>query len=190
MAKPIRTFVAIQLSDEIRQSAVELQRALAKGDDSVKWVEPENIHLTLQFLGNVPDQEIADVCRVAQRAAAGAVPFEMTVEEAGAFPSALRPRTVWLRVSGGSEAVVGLCKSVGDGLVPLGFRREKRRFHPHVTLGRVRGRPDQLGASLVAKHDWSAGSMVVNEIVVMASELTSKGPHYNVMGRARLSGGA
>ena len=190
MAKPIRTFIAIELSDEIRNSAVELQRALAKDNGSVKWVEPENIHLTMQFLGNVPDQEMADVCRVAQRAAAAAVPFEMTVEEAGAFPSTLRPRTVWLAVSVGSEAVIALHKSLEDQLVPLGYRREKRRFHPHVTLGRVRGRPDQLGASLVAKNDWSAGSMVVDEIVVLASELRSKGPHYNVMGRARLSGSA
>ena len=198
MAKPIRTFVAIELSDEIRRRAVELQRALdracgigvtpapGEANDRVKWVEAENIHLTLQFLGNVPDHEIADVCTVAQRAAAGATAFELTVEAAGAFPNLRRPRTVWLGVSSGSEAVTALYKSLEDGLVPLGFRREKRRFHPHVTIGRVRGRPGTLGECLEAQRDWSAGSMVVREVVVMASELASDGPRYNVMGRAPL----
>jgi 2'-5' RNA ligase len=184
----IRTFVAVELSDAIRNQAVALQDELARTGAEVKWVEPENLHVTLVFLGEVQDKEVPAVCRIANDSLAGMQPFPLTVETLGCFPNPRRPRVIWVGVRQGAQELCRIHDNLETPLLDLGYRREERRYTPHITLGRVRGeRPaTQLTAALARHAGWKGGEMTVREVCVMGSELTPDGPIYTVMGRAKL----
>ena len=139
MKKSLRTFVAVEIAGSIRSRATELIASLGGTSAEVKWVEPHNLHLTLKFLGEVREHEITQVCQSVARGAAAVKPFELDVRGAGAFPNAVRPRTVWLGAAAGGESMVMLHDRVEAELAKLGYREEHRRFQPHLTIGRVRG---------------------------------------------------
>ena len=187
MKKTLRTFIAVEITPAIRSRAGELIAALAGTSADVKWVEPNNLHLTLKFLGDVPQQEIARVCQAMARGAAEVEPFELDVRGAGAFPNAARPHTVWLGAGGGSEPMVVLHDHVEAALAKLGYREEHRRFQTHLTIGRVRGLGPgiaELGSLLQQHADFAAGRMTVGKITLFASTLTPNGPIYEVLGTA------
>jgi RNA 2',3'-cyclic 3'-phosphodiesterase len=155
----------------------------------VKWVEPHNLHLTLKFLGDVAQTEIAEVCEAVMRGAAKVEPFDLEVRTAGAFPSAARPRTVWLGAGAGTKEMVVLHDRVEAALAELGFREEHRRFQSHLTIGRVRGGGPgiaELGTRLQQHADFLAGRMTVTEATVFTSTLTPAGPIYEALGTAPL----
>jgi 2'-5' RNA ligase len=188
MAKMIRTFIAVELPPEVRGRAARLQQSLAESGANVRWVERDNIHLTLKFLGEIEDVQVAAVCRVLQQVAAGSEPFELEVTGVGAFPNAERPRTLWVGIDGGADALIAMHGRLDAALAQLGYRPDERRFSPHVTIGRLRNSRDsrRLAAALAEKADWKAGAVSVDEAVVMASELTPQGARYTVMGRGPL----
>jgi 2'-5' RNA ligase len=186
----IRTFLAIDLGEEIRGRLIALQEELAAIASDVKWVEPENLHITLLFLGEVEQREVLEICRVAQMAVAELPVFTMSVEGAGCFPNPRRPRTLWVGVGTGSQEVVQVHDAIEAPLLDMGsYRRETRAYVPHVTLGRVKGdRPnDELAKALLQHKTWGAGEIAVREVCVMSSELTRDGPIYTVLGRAKLA---
>jgi RNA 2',3'-cyclic 3'-phosphodiesterase len=189
MKKTLRTFVALEIGKPIRARAEELIAVLSGTMADVKWVEPHNLHLTLKFLGEVHQREIAEVCQAVARGAAQVKPFELEVRGAGAFPTAARPRTVWLGAGEGAEPMVVLHDRVEAALAKLGYREEHRRFQTHLTIGRVRGAGPgiaELGQLLLEHADFLAGSMTVQKLTVFCSTLTSDGPIYEVLGSAPL----
>lgn len=189
MKKTLRTFVAVEITREIRDKTEKLIAALACTMAEVKWVEQHNLHLTLKFLGEVREQEIDRVCKVVQRGASAVKPFELEIRGVGAFPTAARPRTVWLGATDGAEPMVALHDSIEAKLAELDFREEHRRFQTHLTIGRVRGTgPEiaQLGQLIEQHADFVAGRMTVNRVTIFASALTSEGPVYDVLGTATL----
>jgi 2'-5' RNA ligase len=193
MKRTVRTFVAVELTAAIRGRAAELIAALRAVPADVKWVEPENMHLTLKFLDEVPLAEIAELCQTIERAVADIEPFEMEVRGAGAFPNAARPRTLWLGAADGQQPMIALHGKVEGALAKLGFRKEGRRFQPHLTIGRVRQTGPgvaELGELVWRYADFEAGRLKVREVVVFSSQLESAGPVYTALGRARLRGKA
>jgi 2'-5' RNA ligase len=184
----LRTFIAVDLGKLIRDRVIALQEALARTGAEVKWVEPENLHVTLLFLGEVEDRSVPDVCRLVQSCTAQHSPFPMSVETVGCFPNARRPRVLWVGVGAGVQPLCALHDELEIPLQDLGYRREERRYTPHITLGRVKSdRPAaDLAAALAKKADWKAGETTVHELLVMSSELTPQGPHYTVLSRAKL----
>jgi 2'-5' RNA ligase len=188
-----RTFIAVGVDKAVRDKALALQQALARSGAEVKWVEPENMHVTLLFLGEVDERDLPDVCRVVADAAARHAPFPMAVGGAGAFPNARRPRTLWVGVGEGARELAALHDDLEGPLLDLGcYRREERQYTPHLTLGRVKGdHPggDQLAAALAKHAAWQCGEVPVREVLVMSSELHPEGPVYTVMSRAKLTGG-
>ncbi len=189
MKHTLRTFVAVEINSTNRSCAEELIAVLRTAPVDVKWVDVENLHLTLKFLGDVPSQEIPTVCKAVEQGAARVEPFELELRGAGAFPNAGRPRTLWLGAGGGEQEAVALHDGVESQLAKLGYRKEHRRFRPHLTLGRVRRGGigvAELGR-LVRQHaDFDAGRLSVREVVVFSSQLTRNGPIYEALGRARL----
>lgn len=184
-----RTFIAIELPEDVRARAAALINRLESGSMHVKWVAPSKLHWTLKFLGEVTDEELARVCRCVTRVAQSHDPFHLQVAGTGAFPNSGRPRTIWLGTSQGSQPMVALHDALDAELHKLGFRREGRQFVPHLTLGRVRGRTgaDSGLRQLLHQHaEFDAGGMDVAELVVMASYLERQGPTYQPMGRAPL----
>jgi RNA 2',3'-cyclic 3'-phosphodiesterase len=187
--KTLRTFTAVEITKAIRARAEELINSLAGTSADVKWVEPHNLHLTLKFLGDVHEREIAAVCAAVAHGAAKVEPFEVEVRRAGAFPTAARPRTLWLGVAAGTEPIITLHDRVEAELAKLGYREEHRRFQAHLTIGRVRGAGPgiaELGDRLRQHADFLAGRMTVSKVTVFASTLTPDGPIYDVLGTAPL----
>ena|SRR5438132_1342182 len=185
----LRTFIAIPLESSIRDRLLALQSQLAEPAPDVKWVEAENLHLTLLFLGEVEDREIHSVCRVVSQACALQPAFPMSIEKAGSFGNPRRPRTLWVGVGAGAAEVCALHDALESPLLELGcYRREERAYAPHLTIGRVRSdRPNDALAKLLARHaTWQGGQMTVREVHVMSSELERDGPRYTVLSRAKL----
>jgi 2'-5' RNA ligase len=191
MASQVRTFIAVEITGGIRTRAKKLIEQLARSGANVKWVEPENLHLTLAFLGEVPVLEIPDVCDTVQASIGDFEPFEIDVCGVGAFPDLRRPRTIWLGVGDGAEEMVALHDTLEKGLTKLGFRGENRRFRPHLTLGRVRQSPMGLGelAQTIGQlKDLHVEAMEVAEVVVFSSRLDRGGSEYEPLGTIELKG--
>jgi 2'-5' RNA ligase len=187
----LRTFIAVDLGQAIRDRAVALQETLARGGAEVKWVEPENLHVTLLFLGEVDDREIPSVCSAVAECGARQPAFQMTIERTGCFPNARRPRILWIGVGQGTQELCAMHDALESPLLELGcYRREERPYTPHITLGRVKSdRPTDKLAVALAKHaGWKGGETLVRHVLVMSSELTPKGPVYTVLSRAKLQG--
>ena len=185
----IRTFIAIEIPDGIRAEANRAVDVLAQDEAAVRWVEPEGMHLTLVFLGDVLDRDTHSVCRNVADAVNGHKSFLLDCTGLDAFPNAERPRTIWAGVRGDIESLEQLHRSIQDGMADLGFPPEARRFQPHITLGRLkRGRrisqPCVDALSQFAETPF--GTLRVEQVVVYSSELTKEGPIYTPMSRARL----
>ncbi|HEY5311149.1 MAG TPA: RNA 2',3'-cyclic phosphodiesterase, partial [Pirellulales bacterium] len=165
---------------------------LAATSANVKWVEPENLHFTLKFLGDVPLLEVPDICTALADAVSDLPPFDVQARGAGAFPTLERPRTLWLGVDGGADAMREVHAAVERGLAPYGFRREQRRFRPHLTIGRVRNSSaagiQDLAERLAACREFIGGITDVAEVVVFASEQGRNGPKYEPLSHASLNG--
>jgi len=189
----IRTFVAVELADDVRVRASQLIDKLRSTDAKVKWVERDRMHITLKFLGDVDEREVNNVCRTVEQAAAGIGSFAIHCAGADAFPDLRRPRTPWLGVSEGADELSRLQQKVEDALFELGYPKEARRFHAHLTLGRARsGGPTlhELSQLLKKFAEFDAGTTVVDEVVVMSSFLEPSGPVYHPLSRIELSGPA
>jgi 2'-5' RNA ligase len=176
----IRAFVAIAIPDNIRRRAMDVAARLSAVAPEVKWVEPQSLHWTLNFLGNVEQRETGDIAAAIAEGAQEFEPFELAIHGAGAFPSPDRPRTLWLGVGEGRESIIALQAGIEKSLEPLGFRGEARSYTPHLTIGRPgRGEPSRaLAEELAALADFDGGKMFVDEVVLYSSELTREGPVY------------
>ncbi len=184
-----RSFIAIDLPSSVCERARELVGLLKAAGADVKWVDRDKLHITLSFLGDISDKDIAWVCqRVAQVCQANSA-FELQCQGAGAFPHAQSPRTVWLGVSEGADQLQRLQAELDEHLVEGRFPRETRRFHPHLTLGRVkRGGAEvaELGDLVQSHSQFDAGPCPVGEVLVYASDLERRGPSYTVLSRSPL----
>lgn len=187
----MRTFIALEIDPAIRGQLVVLQETLARAADDVKWVEPDNLHITLHFLGEVDNRTLPAVCKVVIDECAKLPAFPLTVATVGCFGNPRRPRTIWAGVSAGAEEVCALHAALEGPLLDLGcYRKEERKYTPHITLGRAKsaGPTDRLAAVLLKKSAWQGGDMRVREVHVMGSELTPDGPVYTILGRGKLKG--
>ncbi len=186
-----RTFIAVPLEERVRGKVVALQEELAQAGTEVKWVEPENLHVTLLFLGEVNLRDSVEVCRAVRGVTAELSPFAMEVSGVGCFPNLRRPRTIWAGVAGGQDELVQLHDLVENELLQLGgYRREERGYTPHITLGRIKTDDvtQELRTNLSDHADWSGGRQTVREVHVLTSELRSTGPIYTVLSREKLRG--
>ena len=184
----IRTFLAVEISDEVRSRAVELIQSLSTLAEGVRWVRPENLHVTLQFLGEVEDRELNDVCRGASRAAANVSAFSCDCGSVGAFPDLQRPATVWIGAKADS-GMGSLHEQVETAMAELGFPRERRPFKPHITLGRIRrrGGNQKLTELLDELSVGDYGTFPVKELVVFSSERQKGGPVYTALAHCPLA---
>jgi 2'-5' RNA ligase len=189
MPTKTRTFIAIEAVDEVHVRALQVIDQLQSSADNVKWVEPDKLHWTLHFLGNITDEDVAHVCRLAGKVAVRHEPFLLTAHGVGAFPKLQRPRTLWLGAKQGSEPLCRLQAELEAGLGKLGFRGENRRYVPHLTLGRV-NRDREGGAELAERlsqlAEFDGGVMEVAEVTVYASVLQREGAIYHVLSQAKL----
>jgi 2'-5' RNA ligase len=192
MPDTTRTFVALDLPQNARDKLDRLQSLLGPETTGVRWVEPNTFHLTLAFLGDVPNSDLPEVCRAVARAGAEMSPFDVRIEGLGVFPDAKRTRSIWVGFVGpGLENIERLQARVADEVARINYPTDDK-FHPHITLGRLkpgRGPTRDLTPLLNHYRTWSPGSIRVEEAVTYSSVLTSDGPEYVVLGRARFKAG-
>jgi RNA 2',3'-cyclic 3'-phosphodiesterase len=173
-----RAFVAVRPPDHVLSAVagvVDLARAALPG---ARWANPEQWHLTLQFLG--PVVELTPVVE-ALRSLRGRGRFCVRLGGGGAFPSVRRGRVVWLGTAVGREAVGSLAEAVTSTLAPLGYEAEGRRFHPHLTLARLRA-PGDVTAAVAALGDSAVGeAFTVEEFVLYQSRLSPRGSSYTAL---------
>jgi 2'-5' RNA ligase len=190
MAKSIRSFLAVETPPGVRSSACRLIEQLRAAQAQVKWVAPENLHLTLKFLGDVREDDVAKVAEAAREAAATCAAFDLEIRGAGAFPNVNRPRTIWLGGGEGDAAMARLAAALDKALRPLGFPEEDRPYSTHLTIGRIRNPSPQLrdlGERLRQQADFAAGRTNVAEVVLFSSDLTQTGPIYTALARLPLA---
>lgn len=175
----VRAFVAVGIGAEARARLAAWMGALRPRLPGLKWVEPENLHLTLRFLGETPLSLLPDLERALREAAAAVPPFTLAVRGTGAFPGLARPRVLWAAVEAGA-GLAALQRRVEEAVGRLGWPAEDRPFHPHVTLARVREERPRADAAAAlgaaAAREW--GRTTVDEVLLLRSTLTPRGPIY------------
>lgn len=192
MAKKTRAFVAIEAGSVIREACNRLSKKLAKSGADVNWADQEGQHhLTLKFLGDIDLNDVAEIYLALERQVSHLPPFEIEVRGAGAFPDLARPRTIWAGVGEGLAELEALQDAVEEALRPLGFRREARKFMPHVTLGRLRDSDvgvAELSELIAGQAEAVLGVMDVDELILYSSQQERTGPVYEPMARVELKG--
>jgi 2'-5' RNA ligase len=190
MRDRLRTFVAVELSEETRATlGDEIARLDACGAD-VKWVDHENLHLTLKFLGQVDRLDLPGILKALAIGAGARKRF--TIEESGLgfFPRPTKPRVVAAGIDEvGAGSLALLAAAIEDALVDVGFGKENRAFKSHVTLGRVKS-PTGIAAlsDYILTHDGRPfGEDWVDSVALIMSELSREGPIYTVIGHADLA---
>ena len=187
----IRTFIAVNISDSIRERAATLQKKIASLAPGIKWVEPESMHLTLHFLGEVEELDLVSICRVVTDCARNLPAFSVRIGTVGVFPTPRRPKILWLGVQEGAESLTLLHQVLEKPLLATGcYRKEDRPYYPHLTLGRISQDDRELAwSTLITEHrEWYGGHCDIHEILVMRSENHRDRPIYTVVGRGRLRG--
>ena len=147
--------------------------------------------MTLRFLGQVDDARVPDLGRVLGEAAAGLPRFELGIVGLGAFPSPIRPRVIWAGVGQGGEALGALARRVEGALARVGIPPEDRPFSAHVTLGRIREprRAPDLAAALASGAGRAFGTVTVDRVCLMRSDLSPGGSRYTEIAAAALTAG-
>ncbi len=187
----LRTFIAVEIDAAVRHAVDDLIDALRGPQADVKWVDLQNRHITLQFLGDVAEEATGQIGEAIAQAAADVGPFELHVCGAGAFPSPGRPRTLWLGCEKGGAQLTALQQRIAAALARLGYRPEVRRFQAHLTIGRVRGSGPalgDLGRLLRQQADYDAGCTEVRQVTLFSSQLGPQGPKYTPLSVAELGG--
>jgi RNA 2',3'-cyclic 3'-phosphodiesterase len=172
----VRAFVAVFPPPEVRKKALVAARRLPSAN-RVRWARPENVHLTLKFLGDVREEALDGLSAALGEVCARHAPFDAALVGLGAFPSARRARVLWAGVDAGSDQLRSLAADVDAALAPLGFEREKRPYVPHLTLGRIRGQP----ASFDLPSSIEDLGFRVLHVELMESVLTAEGAIYRTV---------
>ena len=181
-----RCFVAVTLGDPTRAALIEYLERLRATVAGVGWTRPENLHLTLKFLGDVAPARVPSLTERLRLAVAAEPAFTARVGGVGAFPSLARPQALWIGV--GSPRVAALAAAVESACEREGFEPERRPFRPHVTLGRVRDRRPRPDLSFLARDgDRELGIAPVADVVLFRSELQARGARHSVLARLPLA---
>ena len=182
-----RSFIAIDSNQKTRKSLTGIQEKLKKTEGDLKIVEPENIHMTLRFLGNVSESRLEDIKNILKDSAT-VDPFEMNVEGLGVFPKPSFIRVVWAGVSEGTEETKAIRGNLDRKLEKIGISPSDKDFTPHFTIARIKsGKAKEKIYSVVEENsDKPFGTISVEEIKLMKSELTPEGPIYSTLEKAKL----
>jgi 2'-5' RNA ligase len=178
----LRAFIAVSLAPPIIGRIDTAMRKLRASIPDVRWVKPENIHLTLKFLGNIEESQVDAIERVLAISLASFPLFIINARGLGVFPDARRPRVIWVGVD--EPRLVELAASVEAALVDSGFAPEQRRFRPHLTIGRFRqfGSPaNSLSAELkIWENEWF-GACDIEQVTVFESVLRPGGAVHTAL---------
>ncbi len=174
----MRCFVGIELPSQIRKEVKRIQEELREVELDAKWVEFENLHITLKFLGEVGEGKLSKIKEVISNLSFLFKPFTVGISKIGAFPKVIRPRVLWIGVEP-FDNLIKIIEYLEEEFSKLGFPREKRELHPHITLARVRSLKntsrlkEKVESSKLEKKQWQ-----IDSVILFKSILTPRGPIY------------
>jgi 2'-5' RNA ligase len=184
----MRTFIAINLTQEIRDYLAGIQGELKKCRADVKWVQPENIHLTLKFLGERDEKKIEKIKEALEETAREKNCFSVRLYNIGAFPKIDSPRVIWVGIDKGEKETKEIAYELEEKIAKIGIPKEDKPFSSHITIARIRSPADR--ASLVQElkrlSKLENKEFSVTTITLYKSTLTPKGPIYEVLKEASL----
>jgi 2'-5' RNA ligase len=184
----IRSFLAIELPEPILKKIEEVQADLKSTHADVRWVNPQQIHLTLKFFGYIEEPRIDPIVKSIEEPIRNTSPFSLKVQGIGAFPNLRSPRVIWMGLVEGKEVLTSLQKQIEIQLEKVGFQPEDRPFHPHLTLGRMksnRGKEELVGRMEKCK-DEAFGDFQVERVFLIKSDLRPTGPIYTPLREMKL----
>lgn len=172
----MRMFISIDVGS--LPSLIDMEKKLGGTKADLRLVEPKNIHLTIKFLGNVDQLMIENIGKVMETAVEGIHPFKSNLRRMGVFPNQNYMKVIWIGMEG--ESIPKMASIIDEGLVKYGFKKEKRRFAPHITIARVKSgrKREELAELINLNKDRNFGTVEVDRIRLKKSELSPKGPSY------------
>jgi len=192
MNPAFRTFVALDLSEEIRKELRALILPLKRHGRDIRFVDPDHMHLTLKFLGNITEDQKDQVIEVLEGIGRDQTPFELRLKGLGVFPNWSRPRVLWVGVEQGLDQVKSLAAIVHDYLGQKGFGGDDRPFAAHITLGRVKHLPltKPLADEIKKSLEFSTPSMNIKSIAFYRSHLSEAGARHELLSEFVFKGGS
>lgn len=189
-SKHFRLFIAADIPDNIKDRISAMSSELQKLNLDAKWVKPENIHITLKFLGNTDEQKIPSIIKIIEQAVENIPPIACNISELGVFPNIKFPKVLWIGMDEKSHALKHIADTLDKKLSKLGFEAEKKSFKVHLTIARMRSGKNKASLEaflankgLVQKHEF-----MIEKIILYKSTLTPQGPVYNPLHENSLSG--
>lgn len=176
----VRLFIAIEIADAIRENLSKFQNDLKKTSTDVKWVAPENLHITLKFIGATDEEKIDDIITVINQSVINIKPFDLCYSGAGTFPAGKNPRVVFARAVDSNDVLVSLYERLNNQLSTLGITSDERKFEAHVTVGRIKTHKNikKLMDCVSSYREFTFGKENIKHLVLMKSDLSREGPTY------------
>ncbi|MFH0729946.1 MAG: RNA 2',3'-cyclic phosphodiesterase [Pseudomonadota bacterium] len=189
MTNTLRAFIAIELPPPVLLATGDAQKKLKAAGLRLKWVRPENLHLTLRFLGDIAQSRIPEIVAAIRSASKEVIPFALNAGGIGVFPNFRAPRVIWMGIDGDLDTLGGICQRLEEKLTPLGFPPEGRPFTGHLTLGRVAERINipLLQNAVSAADPIESGIFTVDRICFIKSDLRPTGAIYTRLAEIILS---
>jgi 2'-5' RNA ligase len=190
ISETFRAFIAIDLPESVRSFLSEAQEALKSYGFGVKWVRPQNIHLTLKFLGDTATADTDKIAEAMTLAAMNCPIVSLTAKGIGVFPNVRRPRVIWAGLNGQVQTLANLQQTLNAHLANLGFATDTRAFKSHLTLGRVKGKIalDKMIAAIDNLKEFESESFETREVILFKSELRPSGAVYTRVQAIALQG--
>lgn len=178
----LRLFIAIDIPEPLKKKLTSLQQTIF-ADTNVKWVEQQNLHLTLKFLGDTPSDRCPDIIQAIQQTGAEFSPFELKLKGVGTFPAKGSPKVVWIGIGAEKSELIALQQKLEQNLAGIGFPPEGRKYSPHLTLGRPRETHKlvKLQTNINQHKDQEVGIWQVSAMKLIQSTLTKSGPIYQTL---------
>jgi len=185
MSETIRTFIAFELPESVISLLAGVQRELKTFRIRARWVRPENIHLTLKFLGNIHCGEVDKIAALMSDTVQGLAPITLSVRGVGVFPGVKRPRVIWVGLGGQIQLLVEMQRMLDENLAAIGFQKENRAFKGHLTLGRVKQavNPKLISQIIQEYAGLQSEEFSVNQIFLYKSDLNPSGSVYSKLQR-------
>jgi 2'-5' RNA ligase len=175
----MRSFIAVKISPDQREKLADLIKNLKKSGAEVKWVKPENLHITLKFLGEVDEKGLPNIFDSLEKSLTNEQSFQFNLKGLGCFPNLHRPRVIWVGIERGADDLSRLAGMVDDCMLGFGFEKEKRGFSPHLTIGRVKStRLIERLTGMFKNVEFLTESCIIDEAIFYQSILKPEGPTY------------
>lgn len=181
----MRTFIAVNLPIEIQRAVGDYINSIKECMNGIKWVEPNNLHFTIKFLGEVENSDINKITACVSKVASEYGEFSIRLSDTGFFPSEFRPKVVWIGIDGGEDSLLDLYQDMEQCFEQYGFDREAKTFSPHLTIGRVKKFKNVTVPQSLP--DFEPVKFTVSRLAVMKSTLTPEGPIYEKIFESELS---